>query len=204
MGLEDKGQLIDNNRKPEASVDPMFLNRWSPRAFSPESISEQTLLSLFEAARWAPSCYNEQPWVFLYAGTEEERLEYLNILMDGNQAWAKSAPVLAFAFARRTFKKNQKPNRWAAFDCGAAWMSLTIQARLLGLYTHGMAGYHREMAYEVLGVPEEEYEVICAIAIGKYGDPAELPEQIRATESPNDRKSLAEVAIQGKFQPGIS
>jgi nitroreductase len=201
MGLVDKGQLIDNNRKPEASVDPMFLNRWSPRAFSLEPIPDETLRSLFEAARWTPSCYNEQPWLFLYSGTEEERLEFLSILMDGNQVWAKNVPVFAFAFARRTFKKNSKPNRWAAFDTGAAWMSLTIQARLLGLYTHGMAGYHRKKAYEVLGVPENDYEVICAIAIGKHGDPAFLPEDILAQEQPNDRKPLAEVAIAGRW-PG--
>ena len=200
MDFEDKGKLISNNRVPEAPVDTMFLNRWSPRAFNPEPIPDETLLTLFEAARWAPSCYNEQPWIFLYSGSEEERLEYLGILVDGNQVWAKNAPVLAFAFAHRTFNRNRKPNRWAAFDTGAAWMSLTIQAQLLGLYTHGMAGYHRDMAYEVLGVPEEDYEVICAIAIGQYGDPADLSEEIRATENPNDRKSLAEVAIRGKWQ----
>jgi nitroreductase len=192
--------LPENRREPEAEVDDLFLDRWSPRAFSPEPVSEEALRTLFEAARWAPSCNNEQPWLFLYSGTEEERLEYLSILVERNQAWAKNAPVLSFAFARRTFKNNQKPNRWAAFDCGAAWMSLTIQARLLGLYTHGMAGYHRSMAYEVLGVPEEDYEVICAIAIGKYGDRDALPEEVRAREHPNDRKPLAEVAIAGHFE----
>lgn len=199
MDFEDKGKLINNDREPEAVVDPMFLNRWSPRAFSPEPIPSEVLLTFFEAARWAPSCYNEQPWLFLYSGSEKERFEFLSILVEGNQAWAKNAPVLAFAFARRTFKRNQKPNRWAAFDTGAAWMSLTVQARLLGLYTHGMAGYHRDKAYEILGVPEEEYEVICAIAIGQYGDSADLPEEIRAMEAPNDRKPLAEFAIRGKF-----
>lgn len=192
--------IIMNERVTEAPVDGLILNRWSPRAFSPEPVPGETLRTLFEAARWAPSCYNDQPWVFIYSASEDDRLKFLEILVDQNQVWAKNAPVLAFLFARRDFARTGKPNRWAVFDCGAAWMSLTIQARLMGLYTHGMAGYHRNMAYEVLGVPEKEYEVICAIAIGRYGDPSGLPEDLRAMEKPNDRKPLAEVAVAGHFE----
>lgn len=191
-----------NERVADAPVDRLFLDRWSPRAFSPEPIAGETLRTLFEAARWAPSCFNEQPWVFIYSGTEEDRLRILDVLTERNQVWAKNAPVLALLFARRTFRKTGRPNRWAAFDCGAAWMSLTVQARFLGLYTHAMAGYRRDRAYQAAGIPEEEYEVICAIAIGKYGDPEDLPGEIRASEFPKDRKPLAEVAVAGQWPEG--
>ena len=201
MKQGDKGLMVENNRVPDAEVNPIFPDRWSPRAFDPEPVPDADLRSLFEAARWAPSCYNEQPWIFLHSTTEAERLKYLSILVAKNREWAKNAPVLAFLFARRSFSMNGKPNRWAAFDCGAAWMSLALQARMLGLYAHGMAGYSPERAYSILGVSEEENEVICAIAIGKYGNRADLPEDLRAMEQPNDRKPLTEVAVNLK-NPG--
>ncbi len=202
MKTEDKGLMVLNNRMPEAEVNPIFPGRWSPRAFDPKPIPVATLRSLFEAAKWAPSCYNEQPWLFLHSTTEAERLEYLSILVKKNQEWAKNAPVLAFLFARRSFAMNGKPNRWAVFDCGAAWMSLALQARMLGLYAHAMAGYDPERAYGVLRVQKEEYEIICAIAIGGYGSRADLPEDFLAMEAPNDRKPLAEVAGKIDLVPG--
>ncbi len=196
--FEDRGILIENNRQPLIEVDPMFPQRWSPRAFSPEPIPEEALQILFEAARWAPSCYNEQPWLFLYASKEKEKAQFLKILVDQNQTWAKNAPVLAFLFARRNFSRNNKANLWAAFDCGAAWMSLALQARTMGLYAHGMAGYHHDMAYDLLNMSKEEYEVICAIAIGSYGDIKDVPSSVAAMEKPNDRKPLEEVARRWK------
>ncbi len=193
--FEDTGKLVENHRQSMAEVDPVFPQRWSPRAFSPDPVPEEALMVLFEAARWAPSCYNEQPWVFYYTSSERERDQFLRVLVDKNQAWAKNAPTLAFLAARRNFIRNSKPNRWAAFDCGAAWMSLTLQARKMGLYTHGMAGYHLEEAYKLLGLSNEEFEIICAIAIGKYGDIKDLPSSVAAMEKPNDRKPLSEVAV---------
>jgi nitroreductase len=184
-----------------APVDPLFTGRWSPRAFSSEPIPQETLDLLFEAARFAPSSVNEQPWLFLYARTEEELARFRPLLVEQNQLWANKAPVLAFAFARRTFQKNGKPNRWAAFDTGAAWMALSLQAHLLGLVTHAMGGIVTEKVYEVLGVPEAEYEALCGIAIGKYGDPAALPEQFRDREKPSPRKPREQVAIHGRFVP---
>jgi nitroreductase len=198
--FEDRAADIENLRRPECYLDPMFLHRWSPRAFDPEPIPQHILDTLFEAARWAPSCYNEQPWVFLYASSKEDLPLYLDLLVETNRVWARSAPVLAFAFARRHFRHTGDPNRWAAFDCGAAWMSLTLQARMLGLYTHGMAGFHRDRVYGALGVPEADYEVICAIALGRYGDPETLPPEKRQIERPNDRKPLSEVAVRGKWR----
>ncbi|NIM65421.1 MAG: nitroreductase [Candidatus Latescibacteria bacterium] len=191
--------IVFNKREPQAHVDPIFLDRWSPRALSREPVPESMIESLFEAARWAPSCYNEQPWLFIYAATEEDLSLYRPLLVEGNRQWADNAPVLAFALARKNFARNNKPNDWAAFDTGAAWMSLALQARRLGLYAHAMAGILKDKVYEVLNIPRDEYEVICAIAIGRYGDPSQLPASLKSSEIPNKRKSLNEVAVQGKF-----
>jgi nitroreductase len=198
-----RGMSAPSRTDVSAPVDPLFTGRWAPRAFSPEPIPQETLDSLFEAARYAPSSANEQPWLFLYASTEEELALFRPLLVDANRLWADKAPVVAFAFARRTFERNGKPNRWAAFDTGAAWMSLALQAHLLGLVTHAMGGIHDEKVYEVLGVPQGEYEVMCGIAIGKYGNPEELAENFRAREKPSPRKPREQVAIRGRFRaPG--
>lgn len=185
-------------RTPEADVDRLFIDRFSPRIFDPTPIEPETLASLFEAARWAPSCFNEQPWLFLHATEPAERARFAALLTDKNRAWAADAPVLVFVLARKHFAKNGKPNRHALFDAGAAWMSLTMQARLHKLYTHGMAGIDVEGIRRELGVPDE-YEVICGVAIGYRADPATLDDEARAREQPNGRKPLAEVAASGDF-----
>lgn len=190
---------IFNQREPQANVDAIFLDRWSPRALSSDPIPEEQLLTLFEAARWAPSCYNEQPWLFLYADSGEDLELFRSLLVDGNRTWTDHAPVLAFLLARKNFTRNDKPNDWAVFDAGAAWMSLALQARRLGLYAHGMAGFHKNKIYEALDIPRDSYEAVCAIAIGRYGDPTLLPEQIQKGEKPNTRKPLADVFTKGKF-----
>jgi nitroreductase len=185
---------IHNPRTPEAEVDSMFLDRWSPRAFIDEPIPEHQLRSLFEAGRWAPSCYNEQPWVFVYAVTRQDRQRFATALVEKNRLWASRAPLLMFVLARRTFAATGKPNRHAGFDAGAAWMSLALQARRLGLYAHAMAGFDQETAHEILGVPREEFEVMAAIAVGRRGEGSHLPEELAAKEGPNLRKPLADVA----------
>jgi len=189
----------ENNRVAEAEIDPIFIERWSPRAFDPSPLPDGMVKGIFEAAKWAPSCMNEQPWLFLYAVAETDLKEYLDLLVDGNKAWAKTAPLLAFLFARRNFRGDNSKNNWAAFDCGAAWMSLTMQARMYGLYTHGMAGFHRDRVCAALGVPEDEYEPICAIAVGRYGDFNALPEPLKEREKPNERIPLEKVAHEGRF-----
>jgi nitroreductase len=186
-------------RNAEAKVDDQFLDRWSPRAYSSKPVPEELLQSLFEAARWAPSCYNDQPWLFLYAREEKELEYYRPLLADGNRVWTDTVPVLMFLLSRKQFAHNNKPNNWAVFDAGAAWMSLALQARKLGLYAHGMAGFHKDKVYEVLQVPEQAYEVVCAIAVGYYGDPSQLPEDVREREKPSGRKPLSEVSKEGKF-----
>jgi len=184
-----------NTRNPECEVDSMFTDRWSPRAFLPDPIPEHQIKSLFEAARWAPSCFNEQPWLFVYATEPEAREKLVSTLVPKNQRWAGKCPLLMFVLARKKFQQGGRDNRHAPFDAGAAWMSLALQARRLGLYAHGMAGFNLEKAYQVLGVSQDEYHVMAAIAVGRKDEAADqLPDDLRAMESPNTRKPPSEVA----------
>ena len=184
-------------RKADARVHPQFVNRWSSRAFSERPVSQAVLDSLFEAARWAPSASNAQPALFIYADTPEDLERFRPLLRDSNRRWADKAPVLAFVFAKKA--KDGTPNRSATFDAGAAWMSLALQAHELGLNVRAMGGIHREQVHLELGVPTEEYEVACGIALGYRGDPTLLPEELQAKEQPNTRRPLAEVAVRGRF-----
>ena len=185
-----------NPRSAEVEVDSIFTDRWSPRAFLPDPLPGHQIQALFEAARWAPSCFNEQPWFFLYATEPEDREIFASILVKKNQVWAGRAPVLMFAIARRKFQQSGKENRHAPFDTGAAWLSLALQARRFGLYAHAMAGFNLAKAHQVLGVPQEDYHIMAAIAVGRKGDEEHLPEDLRQMEAPNSRKPLSEVASQ--------
>jgi nitroreductase len=191
-----------NDRIAECEVDSIFTDRWSPRAFLSDPLPEHQIKSLFEAARWAPSCFNEQPWLFVYATAPEQREKLVSALVPKNQRWASKCPLLMFVLARRQFKEGGRENRHAPFDAGAAWLSLALQARRLGLYAHAMAGFSIKKAYEVLGVSAEEYLIMAAIAVGRKGDADQLPEDIRSMESPNTRKPLAEVATDKFPLPG--
>ena len=188
-------------RQAEAPVDSQFLDRWSPRAFAAEAVSPGKLASLFEAARWSPSCFNEQPWLFVYATAPEDRQRVLELLVEGNRVWAQHAPVLGVVFAKRRFGHNDKPNRWGGFDAGAAAFSFTLQANKLGLSTHFMGGFSAEASYNALGVPEADYEAMAAFAVGVRGEASSLPEEIAEREHPSSRKPLSEVAFQGRFTP---
>lgn len=187
-----------NPRCPEAEVNAQFIDRWSPRAFDPTPLTEEQIDSLFEAARWAPSCYNDQPAVFVYATTEDDRRRFATALVEGNRVWARSAPMLMFVLARRAFSHNGKANRWAGFDAGAAWMSLALQARHLGLYTHAMAGFDVAVAQNLLEVDPDEFDILAAVAIGRRAHPDNLPDAIQQNESPNERRPLKQVSCRGK------
>ena len=191
-----------NPRIPESEVDAVFVDRWSPRAFVNEPLSSEEVASLFEAARWAPSCANEQPWLFLYARSGSDRLRFLSALNERNQLWAKEAPLLVFACCRKNFVKTGKDNRNAAFDTGAAWMSVALQARRLGLYAHGMAGFSVEKVYELTGLDRSLFDVMAAIAIGRHGDPQNLPDETWKNEQPSTRKPAGEVAFEGTAPSG--
>jgi nitroreductase len=182
-------------------IEPIFLERWSPRAFTPDEISEAELHSIFEAARWAPSCYNSQPWRFVYArrGTAHwDKL--LSLLIAFNQSWAKSASALVFAVSSETMpgKDGPVPSPSHAFDTGAAWGYLALQATVMGWHAHAMAGIEWDRVNEVLNVPPG-HQVQAAIAIGKKGPASLLPEALQAREVPSPRKKQAEFLFEGGF-----
>ena len=183
-------------RTENGKLDSMFIERWSPRALSSESIAEEDIHTLFEAARWSPSCYNEQPWRFVYAHRDEDIKQFRSVLVEANQVWANNAPLLIFVFAKKNFSANDKPNRWSEFDTGAAWMSLALQAHQLGLYTHAMGGFDSNKAYEVTAMDASEYDVLCAVAVGKLGASDMLPEGLKDREIKSDRKLINEIAFE--------
>jgi nitroreductase len=184
------GGNLPNGRAVEAEVDPRFPDRWSPRAFTGEALTETQVGALLEAVRWAPSAYNEQPWNLVYS-VGGEGLEVLReLLVDGNRLWADRAPFLAFFLAKRHFAQNGRENPTALFDCGAAWMSLALQARALGLYAHGMSGFHKDKAFEVLDVDRKQWDIVAAVAVGRRAGAEVIPEKLRAMERPSDRKHI--------------
>jgi nitroreductase len=178
-----------------AEADSMFIDRWSARALKNEPISSEQMEIILEAARWAPSAYNEQPWRFVYSVTEQDRNSFVSTLAEMNQKWASNASVLLFIFAKKTFSHNNTPNRWALFDCGSAWMSIALQARKLGLYSHAMAGFVPEKVYDVTGVSPEQYDIAVAVALGKRGDVSQLPADLLEREKPNGRKMIKELIL---------
>jgi nitroreductase len=195
--------MIDGSdtREPQAQhpVDELFLDRWSPRAMSGEAVTDEELMTLFEAARWAPSSYNNQPWRILYARRETGQWPaFFGLLVEGNRAWAKDAAALLLFVSKETFDFNGKPYPTHSFDTGAAWENLALQATMLGLVTHGMQGFDYERARSELNIPEG-FRVEAMIAVGHPGDPAQLPEHLREREAPSGRKSLAEITCEGAF-----
>lgn len=190
---------IQQNRKPEHEVNPLIISRWSPRAMTGEDIPDDVLMSLFEAARWAPSAFNSQPWRFIYAKRDTEHWDRLfGLLNEGNQSWTKNASALMVVLSQRISDYNGKLNKTHAFDTGAAWENLALQAITLGWYAHAMSGVHFDKAREVLGVPKD-YDIHAMIAVGKKGDKASLSEKDQERETPNDRKQISEFIMEGKF-----
>jgi len=184
-------------RKPEHEVMPVLLNRWSPRAFAEKEVPEDVLLSLFEAARWAPSGSNEQPWRYVYARTAEDRDRFLSFINPFNTEWCAKAPVLVLALSKTTTSKGSaSPSH--AFDAGAAWGYLALQSVALGLVTHAMGGFDRDLAKQTLAIPSE-YEPQAVIAVGYRGDASSLSERNREREVPSNRRPLAEIIMEGVF-----
>jgi len=168
-------------------------DRWSPRAFSTEKIPEEDLQAIMEAASYAPSCFNEQPWRFLLA-SEDKELEIMHsLLTEKNYRWAKNAPVLILVIAHRYFAYNNKENRWHQFDSGTAWGYLSLEAQKRGFITHGMGGFRRKKTRETLNI-SEDYEIIAVIAVGKMGNKENLEDEFKKEESPNTRRPLEDSA----------
>jgi len=182
-------------------IHELLRERWSPRAFADRMVEPEELRSLLEAARWAPSSFNEQPWSFIVA-TKQHPGEYerlLSCLVEGNVRWAQHAPVLMLSVAKLAFERNQKPNRHAFHDVGLAVENLVIQGMALGLFVHQMAGFHADMAREVYRIPEG-HEPVAAMAIGYLDDPGRLPDDLREREvAPRFRKPLESFVFSGQW-----
>jgi nitroreductase len=185
----------------EYPVHDLVQNRWSPRAFSDKLVPHEVLRSLFEAARWAPSSNNEQPWAFIVATKEEpENFEKaLSALVEFNQVWAKHAPVLVLAISEMEFARNQNPNRNAFYDTGAAVAHLTSEATARRLFVHQMAGFDPHKAIELFHIPKG-WEPIAAFVIGYAGEPENLPDQLRERElAPRSRKPIKDFVMSGEW-----
>jgi nitroreductase len=186
-------------RQPDHAIERLFIQRWSPRAMSGEPIGEEELMRLFEAARWAPSTYNEQEWRFLYARRDTEPWDvFFGLLVEANQVWCRHAAVLMVVLSHKVFRRNGKPNPVHTFDAGAAFENLALQAAALGLVVHGMAGFDRDRARTALHVPDD-YAVEAMVAVGQPGDPNDLPEPLREREVPSGRHPLRDFVREGRF-----
>lgn len=174
-------------------IHPQFIERHSPRAFKTDPVPQEALLQIFEAARWSPSCFNEQPWMVYYAQKVEDLERLRPILLEGNLIWANKAPVLGFIGARTKFTLNGNNNPWASFDAGQAALAMALQAHHLGLAMHFMGGFFKDKAYETLGLNPEEISLQAAFVIGTEGDKESLPESVREKEVLSGRKNLEEM-----------
>ncbi|MGB5440555.1 MAG: nitroreductase family protein [Gammaproteobacteria bacterium] len=192
------------NKTPDTQypIHALLQKRWSPRAFSGKTVSTEALGSLFEAARWAASCYNEQPWRYIVA-RKEDTAEYdrlMSCLVEGNQAWAMQAPVLMLAVTKKTFTFNDKPNAHARHDLGLATAGMMLQAAALDLYMHAMGGILPEKAAELYRVPDD-FQVATGIALGYLGDPDSLAEPMKTTElEARVRKPLEEIVFASSWE----
>jgi nitroreductase len=198
--MKSKETLMQKPAPTNFPVHNLIRERWSPRAFASKHVEPAILASLFEAARWAPSSNNEQPWAYLVATKDDSEnfAKTLSVLVEFNAAWAKEAPVLMIAVSRLNFQ-NGTPNRNAFYDTGAATALLSVEATARGLAVHQMAGFDHTKAKQVFGIPED-CEPIAAIAIGYPGDPESLSQKLRDREvAPRTRKPLSEFVMSGRW-----
>lgn len=201
------GQYLATRRVPNFPVDTLFLHRWSPRAFMPEPIPETQLMTLLEAARWAPSCFNSQPWRFLYARRDTPQWDqFVGLLTADNQAWARNASALVFVVSN-TLMKNPAPSAgeddWVpsythSFDAGAAWAQLGLQSTLAGLRAHAIIGIEMERARRELNVPAH-FHIEAAVAIGRQAPIETLDDKLQQKEHPSVREPLSVIALEGGF-----
>ncbi len=193
---------LEHNKRAitDFSVESLILRRWSPRAFADTSVSDTHLKTIFTAASWAASSYNEQPWRFLVGRKGDETWSKIfNSLLPLNQGWANAAPVLYAAIVKKTFSHNGSVNQVAPHDVGAACATLSLQATALGLHTHGMAGFNPQTLRDSFGIPSD-YDPTSCWALGYLGDPATLPENYRNLEFlPRTRKPL-EVFVYSQWE----
>lgn len=189
---------MNSVRTPDYPIDAQFVERWSPRAFADRPVTEEQVLTVLEAARWAPSASNLQPWRFFYGVRGSAEFDtLLSLLVPFNEGWAKNAGALIFVTSVTSFDGSRQ-NITHSFDAGSAFMSLSLQAHSMGLIAHGMAGVDFEKAPLVLRLPDN-LKLNAAVAIGYRGDPATLPEALQKREAPSPRLPLTELAFKGHF-----
>lgn len=196
-----------STRDPDYKVAEPIINRWSARAMSGASISDDELMSLFEAARWAPSSFNNQPWRFIYAKRDTPEWEKLfDLLVPFNQSWCKNAAALVVMVSANNFTDAVpnpdvigQPSNTHSFDTGAAWQNIALQGWVNGLVVHGMAGFDYDKAKQELNIPDD-YTVEAMCAIGKPGDLKKLPEDLQKAENVSDRKPVSELVFEGSFK----
>lgn len=196
--------MIVNHRTADHDIDPLFLERWSPRAFDGSPISEEDTLRLLEAARWAPSSYNMQPWRFVYARRDTPNWDTLfNLLIPRNGEWVAQASLLLLIASDTLMQPpgadEAKPSHSHSFDAGSAWAQLALQATRMGLQAHGMVGFDIPRAQTELGIPDR-YRIEAMIAVGRQADKSILPEALQAREHPSGRHPVTSFAFEGRWQ----
>ena len=189
-------------RQPDHPVAPQFPARWSPRSFTDRDVTEAEVMSLLEAARWAPSASNHQPWRLVWARRGEEAFGAIRATLTGaNPVWTGQAGVL-FAVASKDTVTNREgvevANRTAGFDTGAAWLSLALQAQTMCLAAHAMGGFDKDALAAAVGLPDG-HTLHCVVAVGEQGPAEALPDDLKAREKPSGRKPVAEIAVHGRF-----
>jgi nitroreductase len=186
-------------RKADHDIHPLILNRWSPRAMSGETIEDEELFSLFEAARWAPSSYNIQPWRFVYAKKGTKHFEkFFNLLVDFNKQWCKNAAVLCLIISQKQSPVTKKTSKTHSFDTGAAWENLALQGSHQNLVIHGLEGFDYTAAKTVLHIPDD-FEIECMFCIGKKAPLDSLAEDLKKREIPSTRMKVSEIIFEGNF-----
>ena len=187
-------------RRADFSIEQLLLDRWSPRAMSGEEISEDELMRLFEAARWAPSSFNAQQWRALYArrGTENWPV-FFELLVEANKSWAKNAAVLVLFISRKTFEHDNEPSITHSYDTGAAWENFALEGFRQGLVVHGMEGFDYERARVELRIPEK-FQIEAMAAVGRPGAKELLPDKLQKRESPSDRRKVTDSICEGPFR----
>jgi nitroreductase len=186
-------------RRADHPIDKLFADRWSPRAMTGEAIDRRALMVLFEAARWAPSSYNDQPWRILYARRDTEQWPlFFDLLVEGNKQWARDAAALLLFISSKISPRSGKPARTHSFDTGAAWENLALQGMLSGYVVHGMQGFDYERARTALNIPDD-FHVEAMIAVGEPQDRDQMSEEMRVRETPNSRRSIDQTVCEGGF-----
>ena len=187
------------NRESAYPIQQLILSRVSSRALSEEKIPEEELMALFEAARWAPSSYNNQPWRYLYSRRGDKAWDTMyNALIDWNKKWCATADTLVVVLTRNNFEHNNKPSITAQFDTGASWMCLALEAHARNIVAHGMQGFNYAAIKEAFQIPDS-YTINAMVAIGRPGNKDSLPPEMKEKEVPSDRKSLTSIVSRGVF-----